>query len=644
MSTFVGWLNLDGAPAPGAALAPMMQRMERFGPDGSGVWSEGSLAIGHRLLSITPESRGESSPHRSRDGRLVIAYDGRLDHREDLLAALGLPSSEARLPDPELILTAYEKWGQDCVLHLDGEFAFALWNRETRTLFCAQDPFGRRGFHYFTDSRRFLFSTEITALLAAPGVPCTLEERVLAKALGARTIQVEGDATFYEGIRRLLGGRTLTVTPGVQHRPQVYWQLSMEPEIRLGRSEDYVAALREMLERSTRSALRTHHPVAAMLSGGLDSTGIACLAARELATRGQSLVTVSNILPKEYQGEEWGREESHFIQDALKQYPNMEPHWALGLKYPVVSFEDEYFNHHGGPDRDTKSFRTRELFELAAARGARVTLGGSGGDMAPSFRGTGYLLQLARSGHWINLATQIQLQTRQRGMTASGIFRREVVRPLMPAWIRSWNDRIRHGDRSRDHFPLLNPSFATRLGLKPDSTTRRPETRHEDFRKNQVTLFNSTGGPGGSSWSRGHCPNMESPQPLLDPRIWSWCHRVPVGEFIRDGMPRSLYRRALHDVLPASILKRTSKGWFAPDYQHRMASCRPAIEAFLEHHPRDNRVWEYVNRALVEDTLARLDQPASGDWWDNRFQLVLCNGLRIAHFISWVHRHAGRPA
>ena len=178
----------------------------------------------------------------------------------------------------------------------------------------------------------------------------------------------------------------------------------------------------------------------------------------------------------------------------------------------------------------------------------------------------------------------------------------------------------------------------------PDSTGPRPETRHEDFRRNQVTLFNSNGGPSGSSWSRGHCPTMESPQPLLDPRIWSWCHRVPVGEFIRDGMPRNLYRRALHDVLPESILKRTSKGWFAPDYQQRIASCRPAIEAFLEQHSRDNRVWEYVNRPLVEDTLTRLNQPGSGEWWDNRFQLVLCNGLRIAHFIAWIHRRANRTS
>ncbi len=640
MSTFVGWLNLDGGPASPEPLTRMMERVERFGPDGSGIWADGPAAIGHSRLCITPESLKETSPHVSRDGRLILAYDGRLDHREDLLAALGLPVSELRLPDPELLLKAYDKWGESCVDHLDGEFAFALWNRETRTLFCAKDPFGRRGFHYVADSRRFLFATDISALLAAPGVPRALEDRNLAKALGARTVQSDADSTFYQGIKRLLGGRTLSIKPGAPPHLRTYWQLSMEPEIRLGRSEEYAEALREMLECATRSALRTHHPVAAMLSGGLDSTGVACLAARELAARGQSLITVSNILPKEFQGEEWTRDESRFIQDTLNQYPNMEPHWALGLRYPVVSFDDEYFSWHDGPDRDTKSFRTRELFELAAARGARVTLGGSGGDMAPSFRGTGYPLQLARTGHWLNLITQIRLQARQRNMTAAGIFRREVVRPLVPAWLRNWNDRLRHGDRGRSEFPLLNPEFAVRLGLGPNSTSPHAPMRHEDFRKNQVELFNAVGGPGGAMWSRVHCPTMESPQPLLDPRIWSWCHRVPVGEFVRDGMPRSLYRRALQDVLPESVLKRTSKGWFAPDYQQRITNCRPAIEAFLEQHSRGNRVWDYVNRPLVEDTLARLSQPGSGEWWDNRFQLVLCNGMRIAHFISWIHRSA----
>jgi hypothetical protein len=124
----------------------------------------------------------------------------------------------------------------------------------------------------------------------------------------------------------------------------------------------------------------------------------------------------------------------------------------------------------------------------------------------------------------------------------------------------------------------------------------------------------------------------------MDRRIWEWCHRVPVGEFVRGGMPRSLYRQALQDVLPDSVLRRTSKGWFAPDHKQRMADSRPVIEAFLAVHPPADSVWAYVNRAAVVDTLRLVQGPRGGNANNTRYHGILCNGLRHAHFLAWLER------
>ncbi len=635
MSALCGFLNLDAAPADPQLVAAQVAQLQPRGPDGSGTFTEGPCALGHLLLRITPESDGETSPFRSPDGQLVIAFDGRLDHREDLLAALAVPSSEHRLPDPALILRAYAQWGADCVTRLDGEFAFALWDRRQQELFCASDAFGSRPFYFYRDARRLVFASAIRGVLAVPGVPRELDELSLACSLGGAP-RPPGQ-TLYAGISFLPGGRTLTVPRGGQPVMRTWWQLAMEPEIQLRSTEDYAEALRELLERATRSALRTRHPVGAMVSGGLDSTGVACLAARDLAARGQRLVTVSTVLPEEFQGVEWEKEESTFIRSALERYPNMDPHWARGLAFPVITFDDAAYQLHDEPDGDPKSFRTAELFRLAEQAGARVLLGGMGGDMAASFKGTGYLQQLAVGGRWGEMARHLQLLARVRGETVRGIFRREVLRPLAPEWLRRWNDTFRHeAVAARDEL-AIHPEFAARMQMaERRRAAGRDRERPADFRRLQVPLANAGLLGGGSGWARRHAPHMESPQPLMNRRLWEWCHRVPLGEFTRDGRSRGLYRRALRDVLPESILRRHSKGWFAPDYVQRLAACRPAMERFLAEHPGQDAVWNYVSRPQVEATLQRLAAAGTRAKWDNRYQGILCQGLRLAHFITWM--------
>ena len=638
MSAFCGFLNLDSAPADPALVAAQLARLKHRGPDGAGTFTDGPVALGHALLSITPESVAEPSPWRSRDGQIVIAFDGRLDHRDDLCGTLGVPLTERGVPDPDLILRAYEKWGVECAAKIEGEFAFALWDGRKRELFCARDVFGHRGFYYHLDSRRFIFASTIRGVLAVPGVPRELDELVLACRLCG--LPQPADRTFYLNLRCLSPAHSLKVRPGAQPEARQYWKLAMEPEIRLRSPEEYAEALRELIERATRSALRVRHPVAVMLSGGLDSTGVACLAARELGARGQRITTVSGILPEDYQGEEWNREESAFIRSTLEQHSNMDPHWSRGLALPVVDFDDSYYDHHDEPNVDNKSFRTGELAHLAEQQGARILIGGMGGDMAPSMKGTGYLEQLARTGHWLELARQLRLQGRIRQTSAAGIFKREVLRPLSPLWLRRWHDHRRLGPRSAWHGLPIHPDFAARLPM--DAILRaagHDRDRAQDIRPSHLHAVNAGQLGIDCRWVAHHSPRLESPQPLMDRRIWEWSYRVPLVEFVRDGLPRSLYRRALHDVLPEKVLRRTSKGWFAPDYQQRLAACRPAMEAFLVQHPASDAVWSYVDRRSVEATLRHMNSPGSGDTWDNRYQLILCQGLRLAHFISWL----GRP-
>src|SRR5205814_2089133 len=144
----------------------------------------------------------------------------------------------------------------------------------------------------------------------------------------------------YRDIRFLLAGETVTVRPDAAPRFNRYWHLAMAPEIRLRSAREYAEALREKLEAAVRQGLRSRHPVGSMLSGGLDSTGVAALAARELAGNGGRLATFSNVLGDDERAPAKDDPERAYIDAALEQYPNMNPRWAFGRRFPVVAFDD----------------------------------------------------------------------------------------------------------------------------------------------------------------------------------------------------------------------------------------------------------------------------------------------------------------
>jgi asparagine synthase (glutamine-hydrolysing) len=154
MSAIFGIFNLDGKPVKLENLERMQQAMAYWGPDGSGVWCEGPVGLGHLMLHNTPESLYETLPLQSETGELILTAGARLDNRDELFRVLKVsPSERASLPDSALILRAYQKWGADCPTHLLGDWAFALWDARHRRLFIARDHYGNTGLYYHQNSR-----------------------------------------------------------------------------------------------------------------------------------------------------------------------------------------------------------------------------------------------------------------------------------------------------------------------------------------------------------------------------------------------------------------------------------------------------------------------------------------------------------
>lgn len=154
MSAIAGIYYLDGQPVDPADLGRMLETLAHRGSDRVGVWSEGHIGFGHRMLWTTPESLQEQLPLVNQTGDLAIAADARIDNRDELIAALGLMDRPSdKITDSQLILAAYEKWGDRCPEKLLGDFAFAIWDGRSQRLFCARAPMGVKPFYYYRSSR-----------------------------------------------------------------------------------------------------------------------------------------------------------------------------------------------------------------------------------------------------------------------------------------------------------------------------------------------------------------------------------------------------------------------------------------------------------------------------------------------------------
>jgi asparagine synthase (glutamine-hydrolysing) len=284
MSGIVGILNLDGAPVDRDLLWRMTRYLAPRGPDAQDVWIEGPVGFGHAMLRTTWEAQSEHQPL-TLDGETWITADCRIDARDELIAALVSRGSrvEKNAPDPEVILHAYALWGEDCLVHLLGDFSFAIWDGRARRLFAARDHFGIKAFFYARAGQSLVFSNLLNCVRLYPGISNRLDEVAIADFLMFGNAQ-DFERTTFSAIRRLPPAHVMTISGSEPHLRR-YWELPVEDELRYRRAGDYVENFRHLLEVATRDRLRTDK-VVVLMSGGLDSPSIAATAHQILSASG----------------------------------------------------------------------------------------------------------------------------------------------------------------------------------------------------------------------------------------------------------------------------------------------------------------------------------------------------------------------
>jgi asparagine synthase (glutamine-hydrolysing) len=612
-------------------------------------------------------------------GHLAITADARIDNRDDLVTRLGLSSRPETITDSELILTAYQVWGQECLDHLVGDFAFAIWDYGAQRLFCARDHFGIRPFYYnHQPGRLFAFGTEIKALLAVARVPKQLNEVRIADFLA--TMREDPENTIYEDIWRLPAAHALNIDARGLSIWRYYSPAPASDVPSYASDAEYEARFRELFVESVRARLRSAFPVGSELSGGLDSSAVTCTA-RMLMASEEPLHTFSLV----YDDVEACDERPHI--DVVLEQGGFAPHFIRGDRLGPLANINETYEYLDDGLASGNQHLVWALKKTAGAAGVRVLLDGLDGDNVVS-HGLLYLKELADAGDWEAFARESKAvarrlrTTEQRhnfedsfadlntsfgqyglarlqrladegawwrftkeaeaahqhfGVKRSSLWQRYWRRLIQPAaMIRARDARRQQSSplpNAQPLLPLLDHKFAEQIGIqkrlnrfgtgKPVSTTvRDTQCQFMSSPRIQTALELTT--------HAAAAHGIEARHPFFDKRLVEFCLALPPGQSLKEGWTRSILRRALQGILPKQIQWRVGKAWMASNFERGLYEQDKGLLA--EHVTDLGPLSPYVDRAFVEELYKK------GRGVSNIEQAQLA---RIATLSCWLKKRFG---
>jgi asparagine synthase (glutamine-hydrolysing) len=604
MSGIAGIYYFDAAPAESTSVEKMTAAMATRGPDGIHHWVAGPVALGHCMLRTTPESQTEAQPLTNEDASVVLVLDGRVDNREALRRELRGHGTVLRTQtDAELVLRAYEVWDRDCVHHLDGDYAFVIWDARRRVVFCCVDPMGARSLYYTVHSteRFFAFASDEEALLTLTGISRQPNAEQIASLFVPAFQDLDNPRSWLRDIRGLMPAETLTVQADGTFRVASYWRLDPGDERPFASDQECEAAFLEVFGDAVRRRLHGSEPIAAMMSGGLDSAGIAAMVNRLRSEGpGRAFHTYSVISDQPA-----SCVESQCVQN-LTQGRDITSHVLSVPSFQgPVSLPDALEAIWSRAHPIDNSISIPMMMCMAArAHDHRVLMTGVSGDLAMyvPYRYVAYLL---RAGQWRQAWRECRGASQNhfflRGRSPLALLLLNGWTAFMPGRVKALANRMRH-----PNLEVLNPDFARDLRI----TARLHEQYARDVRH------------WGRSVARDHAEVVASPfgivlglsgydrvagrygvelrDPWADRRLVEFFLRLPLRYKVRDGRAKHLVRAAFRSDLADRVRLRVGKEHLGPIVTSRlMNESEQLISQVMAHHLK--RIEGYVNVGRVRE-------------------------------------------
>jgi asparagine synthase (glutamine-hydrolysing) len=602
-----------------ALRADAVDVLSHRGPDDRGVWIGDDVVLAMRRLSII-DLEGGRQPMWNEDGRFCLVFNGELYNYKELRPPLESLGHVFRTrSDTEVVLHAYEQWGPKCLDRFNGMFAFAIWDRSERVLFLARDRIGEKPLYYYWDGQRFIFASEIKAILADRTIPRDLNPAALSNYLAfGHGVAPE---TIYQHISKVMPGHYLVLRGGSLHHHE-YWdvgdhfaQAKDDERPSEGEFEERILTL---LSDSVHRRMVADVPIGAFLSGGVDSAAVVAL-----AQRGSSEPIKTFSLGFSVGGAYDELPDARAVAEAL----GTDHHELIATDADLVATLEALVYHYDEPFGDPAGFPTYLLSRLARQH-VKVVLTGDGGDelfggyrrylaerYAPAFRRVpafvrddvlpaivGRLPRLRRVKRTVRTLAIEDAAERyaswlmlfspelQRELVPSSVWgslnEHDVVAPYRRYFARA--DRLARGDR------INAVMYADLKTLLADAYMEKVD---------KATMACS----------------LEARLPLLDHRLVELAFEIPSAMKVRRSSSKRVLKRALRHIVPAFVLARAKHGFEVPlDVWFRGSLKSYAFEVLLD---SSTQRTGFVNRPVVE-RLWR-EHRIGRNVWDEHLWLIL---------------------
>ncbi|MFN7918085.1 MAG: asparagine synthase (glutamine-hydrolyzing) [Vicinamibacterales bacterium] len=507
-----------------------------------------TVGFGFRRLAIVDLSEAGHQPMASPDGSLWLVFNGEIynhiELREELAARGHVFRSHC---DTEVILAAYAEWGTECLGRFNGMWAFALLDLRRRVLFAARDRFGIKPFYYRLSKEAFHFGSEIKSVQALAGATPEVNDAVLGSFLTAGTVDAD-DQTFHKGVLQLPPAHFLTVDASGARLTR-YWKIDL-----LAAEDDrplpvLTAELRSLFEDVIRIHLRSDVPIGTCLSGGLDSSAIACAIHGLLGGTGRQQVFSAYFDDPAF-------DERPFMRQVVDRIGS-EGNYVSPASSDLLRELPDVLRHQDEPFATTSIYAQWSLMALARSRGIKVLLDGQGGDELFAGYHTFYgawFADLLNHGRFSRLASEVGAYRRMHRAPLSDLVLR-TLEPLGGRRLSAMARRLIRGESVGVHPDLLGerttaptgPSLLTaRLHELLTTATLPGLLRYED--RDSMAF------------------SIEARVPFLDVRLVEFAFRLPGSAKIRNGWTKAILRDALADQVPVGVARRTDKmGFLTPE-------------------------------------------------------------------------------
>lgn len=567
-------------PPPRVLAETMLDAQAMYGGYRRFLWSDDRVALGGDMMHLLPEDIHDRQPLWTEDRSACLVADVRLDNRTDLVRELHLTQPE-ELADSAILLAAWQRWGGECLHHILGGFAFAVWTPARQELFAARDHTGERPLFYHRGQHRgqdfFALASMPKGLLALPGVYRGFDEERMVQALILS--HPDWRRSYFEGVERV------PLAHFVRFRPDhfectPYWHACEAKPTRFKRDQEYVDALLDILDKATTARLRTPRNVGCQLSAGLDSSSVMATAARLLLPQGKRMTAFTSVPRPGYNGKSLPNripDEGPAAAEAAAFHPNVDHVRIDSAGYDLVADMKSWTDAMDEPAQNCVNLLwISAIMAEAKRRDVGVMLHGLSGNATVSADGWEALTVYFRTGRWIKMArfanalrNAHEVSFRNAGLLAT--------EGLIPFWMKR---RLKPGARTLnlDYSPvhpdlvekhhLMERAIEKRLGGVPDIQTQRARF----FERFDPAPLNSA--------TRARA-GLDKRDPIGDKRVFEYCFSVPIEQYAAGQQSRSLIRRAMKGRLPESTRMRSTRGQQGADWYITVAEALPSLRREL---------------------------------------------------------------